>query len=179
MKMVTKKKPHVISLNVERVDQLPLPMSAEERRAAEDKLAKMTKYDNEVGLMDELKNEIESYAYNMKDKLEYDASYKAVTTEEARTKVIELSEAADKFAMYEITKETTLEDLQGWMKNLTDAWIPIKEKAFEFDIRSDTVKVTEKELKKIQDGIQKMKETMDWLPKEEFDAAVKKVEDFA
>jgi len=54
----------------------------------------------------------------------------------------------------------------------------VKARAIEFDTRQDTIKLTDKELNKVKDGMKKMKETMDWLPKEELDAAMKKVEDF-
>merc|ERR1712093_579781 len=69
MKKREKKKNHVIQLKVERVDAFPLPMSPEQLSEAMDTLHAMTKHDNEAAELEEVKNDLESFFYNAREKL--------------------------------------------------------------------------------------------------------------
>ncbi|CAD7970511.1 unnamed protein product [Amoebophrya sp. A120] len=178
MKTRMKKKNHIISLKVNRDDAFPKPMTPEEITFAQDMLFKMTKHDAESAEMDEVKNDLESFFYEAREKLEYNDAYKTVTTEEQRKELLDKVQETETWTEDEITKDTSLAEIKEKLKALEELMIPIKARAIEFDSRADFIVLMDKEVGKIEDLKTKVK-GMPWLKAEEVDKALKKVEDFA
>ncbi|CXJ03614.1 heat shock protein 110, putative [Plasmodium berghei] len=150
---------HKIALSYETKYIKPVPLTAEEVKEKKEILKKFDDHDINVFLKSERKNKLESFIYETRSKMKQD-SYKQVCRED------DLKQYLDKLEDYEewlyIEKDEPLENVNNKIKDLEDIYLPIKERAEEYELRGPLIKQIDEKIKDTKEKLLGYYETKPW-----------------
>merc|ERR1711988_714786 len=113
------------------VEHSPRPMNHEEIHNAIESLKAAQQRDEDAKKLDAVSNDLESFIYGTRDKLESE-SWIGVTTEEMRTELSSLLTSTDEW-LQDSDPARTLQDFEGKLQALQGKADPIQERALELD----------------------------------------------
>lgn len=140
----------------------PIPLTAEEVKEKKEILKKLDDHDINVFLKSERKNKLESFIYETRSKMKQD-SYKQVCKEDDLKQYLEKLEEYEEWLYIE--KDEPLENVNNKIKDLEDIYLPIKERAEEFELRGPLIKQIDEKIKDTKEKLLGYYETKPWAEK--------------
>ncbi|CAD2102311.1 heat shock protein 110, putative [Plasmodium vinckei lentum] len=150
---------HKIALPYETKYIKPVPLTAEEVKEKKETLKKLDDHDINVFLKSERKNKLESFIYETRSKMKQD-SYKQVCKEDVLKQYIEKLEEYEEWLYTE--KDEPLENVNNKIKDLEDIYLPIKERAEEYELRGPLIKKIDEKIKDTKEKLLEYYETKPW-----------------
>ncbi|ESQ55771.1 hypothetical protein EUTSA_v10024376mg [Eutrema salsugineum] len=150
------------------------PFTKESLAEAKIKLEALDKKDRERRRTAELKNNLESYIYATKEKLESPAFEKISTQEERKAFVEKLDEVQD--WLYMDGEDANATEFQERLDSLKAIGSPISLRSEELTARPVAVEYAQKYLTEVKEIIKEWETNKTWLPKEKIDEVSKEAE---
>lgn len=152
------------------------PLSEELFEESHAKMAELRRKDQERVLLEEAKNRVESYIYQIKNKLIDDEENIAkVTTEEQREELRKLSEDGEEW-LYDDGYNADLATMEAKYKELSEpaekVWFRVKE----MTLRPEAIDAMKKKLEKVEELLVKFSESMPQITEDEIADVKEKVE---
>ncbi|CAN8324822.1 unnamed protein product [Cochlearia groenlandica] len=150
------------------------PLTIESLAEAKTKLEALDKKDKERRRTAELKNNLESYVYATKEKLETPEFEKISTQEERKAFVEKLDEVQD--WLYMDGEDANATEFQDRLDSLKAIGSPISLRSEELKARPIAVEYAQKYLTEVKEIIKEWETSKTWLPKQKIDEVSKEVE---
>jgi len=152
------------------------PYSAVTMEESKAKLAELARKDRERIMLEEARNKVESYIYQIKNKLiDDEENVGKVTTEEQRSALSTMAEEAEDW-MYDDGYNAGLATMEDKYVELSTPAEKVWFRVTELTARPEAIKSLEKKMKKIEDLMAKWETTMDWIPAEDREGVLTKLE---
>eukprot|EP00440_Ansanella_granifera_P051204 gb/GFBE01055504.1/.p1 GENE.gb/GFBE01055504.1/~~gb/GFBE01055504.1/.p1 ORF type:complete len:942 (+),score=292.45 gb/GFBE01055504.1/:1-2826(+) len=156
----------------------PRPLLAEERAEAVARLAAMNAADAEVRQTDAAKNQLESYIYESRDKMNENEHVQQVSTEDERSAVLEKLTAMEDWLYEDEAREANATVLVGKIQSLEEHVRPILKRAWELEQRALLPELVDK----IQEGanltLEYVLKNMTWVAEKETQGVQEIIENF-
>merc|ERR1712196_214669 len=121
----------------------------------------MGQRDEDAKKLDAVSNDLESFIYGTRDKLESE-SWIGVTTEEMRTELSGMLTSSDEW-LQDYNPDRTLQDFQGKLRELQEKSDPIQERALELEYRPDVIDFVKEEMEEANKGYDMIVKNMTWV----------------
>ncbi|CRH01650.1 heat shock protein 110, putative [Plasmodium relictum] len=150
---------HKIPLTYEARSMKPLPLNNEEIKNKRELLKILDDHDINIFLKSEAKNNLESFIYETRSKMKQDI-FKKVSKEETRNEYLSKLEEYEEWLYVE--NDEPLENVNTKIKELEDIFIPIKERAYELEVRDRVIEKTNLKIKEMKEKIKEISEKKPW-----------------
>ncbi|CAJ1341717.1 unnamed protein product, partial [Effrenium voratum] len=144
----------------------PRPLSAEERTQARGRLLAMVEADSEILKANAVKNQLESYIYESRDKVT-DENALMVSTEEQRNDVFEKLQAMEDWMWEEEAQTANATMLQKKLAVLEDQVRPILRRVWEMEQRALLPDIVDKIRNGFNSTLEYVISNMTWVPEKE------------
>ena len=154
----------------------PFPLNATEIKQIRDDFKARRDQEEEIKRLVQVKNDIESYIYYMKEKIE-DEEFLKVTQEQERSEFMEeLVKAQDWMETEEFDKLKSWE-IRKAKRDLENKFVDAMDRLNELQIRDQVVKESLAGLKKLETKLEAIKESKPWINEEELESASTKIQE--
>lgn len=158
------KKTEIIKHNIPLKSNLtyikPLPLTNEEIKQKTENLKNMDNHDIDIFLKSEAKNTLESYIYESRSKLKLD-TFKQVSKEDVRSDYLKKLEDYEDWLYIE--NEEPLENVTQKLQELKNIYEPIKERAYELEIREKVIEQSNKKIKEMGERLIDIADKKPWV----------------
>jgi len=147
----------------------PRPLSQEEKQAAIDRLATINAADAEARRVEAARNALEAYVYEARGKLSDDENCLQVSTEEDRSKIMELLTQQEEWLYEEEAATANASTLEAKLEALQLHVAPIFARALELETRPLLAEKIEQVLGKVNVTLEYVKKNMTWVDAKEIE----------